>query len=306
MARAMILIAGLLTGAASADAQNRGVYPLGMTATSSGVTPASGFTYANQLLFYARNVAKDDDGETLANRGLNTVVMDMNSFIWVTDARVLGARYSATATIPIARNSLTSDVRGDISGGSGLADSYYLPAILGWEWPRLSTRAMYGFLAPTGRFTADATDNVGSGYWTHTLSSGQTLFLNEGRSVSISAFQMYEWHTTQEGTGIHAGDTFDLDYSLMGSALRRDAVRVQLGFAGYLARQLTGRTGPDLDPALSEERYAVNALGVAIAGAFPRSRANVTLKYFKEFANRATYQGYSVQIAGSIGFRSEP
>ena len=294
--------ASLLMGAARSDAQNRGVYPLGMSATNSGITPVSGFTYGNQLLFYVRDEAKDDDGETLPTGGLNTVVMDMNSFIWVSTRRVFGARYSATATIPVAKNSLTSDVRGNISGGGGLADSYFLPVILGWDGARVSTRAMYGFLAPTGRFDADASDNVGSGYWTHTLSSGQTLHLTSSQTVTLSAFEMYELHTEQEGTGVRPGDTFDVDYSLMGALLRRADVRVQLGVAGYLARQTTAKTGPDLDPALSEERYAVNGLGLAAGGAFPKQKASVTLKYFKEFANRATYQGYSVQIAGTISF----
>jgi len=32
-----------------AQAQNRGVYPLGMSAMNSGLTPAAGFTYSNQL-----------------------------------------------------------------------------------------------------------------------------------------------------------------------------------------------------------------------------------------------------------------
>lgn len=183
-----------------------------------------------------------------------------------------------------------------------MADSYFLPAILGWDAGRIAVRAMYGFLAPTGRFHADANDNVGSGYWTHTLSSGQTLQLDSSKIVSLSVFEMYERHTTQEGTGIHPGDTFDLDYSLLGAVVRRDDVRVQVGAAGYLARQTTAKTGPHLEPASSEERYAVNALGLAAVSAFPKRRASVTLKYFMEFANRATYQGYSAQIAGTISF----
>jgi hypothetical protein len=245
---------------------------------------------------------KGNSGETLPIGGLNTVAMDMNSFIWVSTKVFWGARYSATATIPVAKNDLTSDVQGRISGGSGLADSYFLPAILAWDADRVAVRAMYGFLAPTGRFNADASDNVGSGYWTHTLSSGQTFQVTKSKTVAISAFEMYEFHSTQEGTGIHPGGTFDLDYSLLGAIVRRDDVRVQLGPAGYLARQTTAKTGPNLDPALSEERYAVNSLGLAAVGAFPKHKANVTLKYFKEFANRATYQGYSVQVAGAISF----
>ena len=43
----------------SASAQVRGVYPLGMTATNSGVTPEAGFTYTNQFLFYSRSELKD-------------------------------------------------------------------------------------------------------------------------------------------------------------------------------------------------------------------------------------------------------
>ena len=57
----------------SSQAQNRGVYPLGMTATNSGVTPAPGFTYVNQLLFCSRDHAKDDKGDTLTVTGENYV-----------------------------------------------------------------------------------------------------------------------------------------------------------------------------------------------------------------------------------------
>jgi hypothetical protein len=75
-------------GAARAGAQNRGVYPLGMSANNSGVTPASGLTYANQLLFYSRDRAKDDEGNTTAT-GDNDVLMDMNTFAWVSPWKVL-------------------------------------------------------------------------------------------------------------------------------------------------------------------------------------------------------------------------
>ena len=172
----------MLIAARPARAQNRGVYPLGMSATNSGVTPESGFTYSNQLLFYARDQAKDDEGRTLPVTGLNTVVMDMNTLTWVSTKRILGARYSASATLPFAKNDLTSDIQGQISGGGGFADSYYLPFILGWSTKRADVRVMYGFLAPTGRFAAGANNNVGSGYWTHALSSGQTFYLTRGQA----------------------------------------------------------------------------------------------------------------------------
>jgi hypothetical protein len=82
-----------------------------MSATNSGVTPEGGFTYVNQLLFYARDEAKDDDGNTLPVTGEQSVIMDMNTLAWVSKKKVLaGARYSASVTIPIAKNNLTSDI----------------------------------------------------------------------------------------------------------------------------------------------------------------------------------------------------
>jgi hypothetical protein len=285
-----------------AGAQNRGVYPLGMSATNSGITPAPGFTYSNQLLFYSRDHAKDDDGHTKPVTGNNFVLMDMNSLVWVSKWKILGARYSATATLPFAKNDLTSDIHGNISGGGGFADSYYMPFILGWSEKRVSVRLIYGFLAPTGRYDPAANNNVGSGYWTHALSSGQSFQLLKSKKLTLSTFEMYEFHTTQEGTGIHPGDTFDLDHSLLWALPLTGAFRAQIGLAGYEARQTTAKTGPGLAPALSDERYAVNALGFAATGVVPKHKVSMALKLFKEFANRSTFQGYSVQVLGAIKF----
>jgi hypothetical protein len=274
-----------------------------MSATNSGVTPESGFTYSNQLLFYSRDEVKDQNGNALPITGSNTVLMDMNSIIWVSTKEFFGgARYSAFATLPFARNDLTSDIHGNISGGSGFADSYYVPFVLGWNNARVAIRALYGFLAPTGRFAAEASNNVGSGYWTNALSSGQTFYLTKDKSWAFSAYEMYEFHTTQEGTGTHPGQTFDLDYSLTKTLTFAKAPPLQIGVAGYEQRQTTATTGPQITPQEAAERYAVNALGLAFNLMFPMHKASLGMKYFEEFANRSTFQGFSLQFSGSIRF----
>jgi hypothetical protein len=284
------------------QAQSRGVYPLGMSAINSGITPQPGFSYSNQLLFYSRDQIKTNDGSTLPVSGNHSVLMDLNSLVWVSTATFLGgAKYSAIATLPFAKNDLTSDINGNISGGSGFADSYYVPLVLGWNKERVSLRVLYGFLAPTGRFAAGANDNVGSGYWTNAVSSGQTFNLMRSKSLSLSTFEMYEFHTTQEGTETRPGQTFDLDYSLT-YPFSFGATRLQIGPVGYEQRQTTATTGPAVTAEESRERYAVNALGFSSALAIPNRKLNLGVRFFEEFANRATFQGYSVQFSASIGF----
>lgn len=280
--------------------QNRGVYPLGMSALNAGSLPDSGWTYANQLLYYTRGRAKDNNGHTEPVNGAHVVLMDMNTLTWVNHRSTDGIHYAASATLPFARNSLTSDVEGPINKGSGFGDSYYLPLILGRNGQDVDVRVQYGFLAPTGKFGAGANDNVGSGYWTHTLSSGQTLRLARDRRLTLSAFEMYEIHTGQRVTNIRPGDTFDFDGSLMVKLPTGDAAQLATGAVGYFQRQTTARSGSGVPPETIGERYAVQAAGVVLAAVFPKLRANVGVKYFGEFANRSTFEGYSLQIFAAL------
>ncbi len=97
---AILIAIALLLLATPAQAQNRGVYPLGMSATNSGVTPEAGFSYVNQLLFYSRDQSRGPDGEALAT-GNNSVILAMNSFVWVSEQEILGgARFSMSASSP--------------------------------------------------------------------------------------------------------------------------------------------------------------------------------------------------------------
>lgn len=287
-------------GAHAASAQNRGLYPLGMSATGSGVVADPGLSYSNLFLFYARDKSVGPDGEVIAT-GQNSVLMDMNTIAWVSEKRVFGkAKFSMIATIPIANNSLSSDVNGSISGGGGLADSFYQPAVFGWHFDRADIKAGYGFLAPTGSFDPEANDNVGSGYWTHVFLSGQTFFPTESRRTAISAFQMYEIHDTQSGTGNRPGDTMNLDFSVMQTLPERGAARVQVGLIGYAARQTSAKTGPAVTAAESAMRYRINSLGVGSVVALPDRGVTLGFKYFYEFSNESTFEGSSLQISVGV------
>jgi hypothetical protein len=298
----VVVIVATLSTSRVADAQVRGVYPTGMNATNAGVTPGSGFTYSNLFIFNARDESKGPDGEIVAT-GSNAVLIDLNTFVWVSQRTWLGgARFSATASLLVSNNSLASDTKGQLSAGGGFADSFYQPFILGWTTGRVDIRTAYGVLAPTGRFDAEASDNVGSGYWTHAPSGGVTVFLTEDRMTTISAFHMYEFHTVQDGTDIHPGQTANIDYSVARTIRVKEDTLLQLGVIGYGQWQTTDKTGPTISAAERDARYKVNALGFASNVVLPARKVSLGLKYFKEFSNQSTFQGYTLQIAGAVTF----
>jgi hypothetical protein len=287
-----------------AHAQNRGVYPLGLSAINSGVSAAPGVTYSNSFLFYSRDEQKGANGEVLAT-GQQAVLLDMNTIIWASSQEIAtlgGARFSSAVTIPIANNSLSSSTQGAISGGGGLGDAYFQPVILGWHMQSADIRGIVGVLAPTGKFTAGATDNVGNGYWTPVIAAGETFYLSADAATTISLFEMYEFHTTQSGTHIRPGETLDLDYSAMRAFPLRADSRLQVGVIGYGAWQTTAKTGPDITAAEQAQRYRVNGLGAGLNLLLPTQKVTLSLKYFDEFSNRWTYQGYSLQISAGVGF----
>ena len=61
------------------QAQNRGVYPLGMSAIELGRHAGIRVYLFEPIALYTRDQAKDDEGRTLPVTGINTVVMDMNT-----------------------------------------------------------------------------------------------------------------------------------------------------------------------------------------------------------------------------------
>jgi hypothetical protein len=300
----LLLVFLLWLYSADTQAQNRGVYPLGLSAINSGASAEPGLTYNNAFLFYSRSEQKDGDGGVVAT-GQQSVLLDMNTLLWASVREIAalgGARFSSAVTIPIANNSLSSSVQGAISGGGGLGDLYLQPVILGWRYARADMRAVLGVLAPTGKFNAGATDNVGNGYWTPVIASGQTFYLTEDRATTISLFEMYEVHGTQTGTGIRPGDTIDLDYSVMHAFPFYAESRLQAGLVGYGARQTTAKTRPNITAAEEAQRYRVNGIGIGMNLALPARKVTLALKYFDEFSNRWTYQGYSLQISAGVAF----
>jgi hypothetical protein len=288
------------------QAQIRGLYPPGMNATNSGVMPEPGLSYQALFQLYSFDELTGPLGQSFPVNGTAAVLVDQNIIMWVSKAKLLGGNYAAVAVPTAANNSLTSATFGAIAAGAGFADSYYQPFTLGWHLTRADIQSGYGFVAPTGAFTARAVNNVGAGYWGQLLISGETVYLTSNKGTAVSAFEAYEFHGRQATTNIHPGQTFDIDYSVMQSLPLLNETKhgvLQVGLVGYGQYQTTNRNGPGVDPVVAaNNRYKVNALGPAANVILLDRKFAVGFKYFKEFQTRSTVEGHSVQISGSITF----
>ena len=118
--------------------------------------------------------------------------------------------------------------------------------------------------------------------------------------TAISAFEMYEFHTTQQGTKIHPGQNLNLDYSLTQAFQLPAGLRLQVGLAGYGQWQTTDKTGPSITPVQATSHYGVNALGFASNMILPARKVSLGVKFFREFSGRSTFQGYTLQISGAL------
>jgi hypothetical protein len=295
----------VLLAAVPANAQVRGLYTPGISATNSGVVPDPGLTYANCFLDYTFNELHGADGQRLQANPAFTTLADLNVFQYVSKKKVLGANIGAVAMLAIANSSLSFAALGNVAGGSGFGDSFFEPVVLGWRLKRADIQAGYSFVAPTGRFVPGSTTNIGAGYWAHCPFAGETVYLTKNRATAASAYQFYEFHGTQTGTGVHPGQTISLDYSVTQVVPLKKSWKtlVQAGLIGYGQWQTTDKTGPTvIDNALGRLHYGVLGLGVGANVILPERKVTLGFKYFKEFHAVNSVEGYSLQISGAITF----
>ena len=166
----------------------------------------------------------------------------------------------------------------------------------------MGVRAVYGFLAPTGRFEAGASDNVGSGYWTHAPAAGHGLSHERQNDHALRVSHVRVPHRSRKARTSIPGQTVNLDYSVARTIRLSEDTLLQLGLVGYGQRQTTDKTGPAITAAAGARITRSTRWGSRPTSMLPARKVSLGLKYFKEFSNRSTFQGYTLQISGAVTF----
>ena len=299
-----------------ASAQQKGQYIPGQQGLNAGVLPDPGFTYANISLDYSADTLKNASGNSAPLIGSYDIWAIENVFFYVPKFKVLGAKVAFYVVAPTPANgsltlgSLNFPNVAVNAGGFGLADTWVQPITLGWNLKRADVYVGYAFMAPTGRYTPGASDNIGSGYWGHHINTGSTFYLTKNKGTSANLFTDWEIHgskTTGTGTSATPGQAFTMEWGLgQVLPLKKDLSRLlQLGLIGYDQWQVSdngGLVAPNI-PAKPIPYYSVHAIGLQTNLIFPAKALVFTFKFEDEYRAFARPEGRTFVIGGSYTFR---
>jgi hypothetical protein len=199
----MALLALLFT-AAPGWAQLSGENLTGDMGVKSGTQPEPGLYVSAIYYRYKTDTLTGLNGKSLGldktGDANQTIAAGMPLFYYVTPKKVLGANFGMMAVLPFANGSLEAPGLGlSEEASSGMSDLYVMPLQLGWHFNRVDAIAGVGLFAPTGRYSAGASDNLGKGMWSYEVSGGATFYLDRQRSVSVSTTAFWETHGRKKG-----------------------------------------------------------------------------------------------------------
>jgi hypothetical protein len=294
----------LLCGALPTCAQQSGQWVPGQFGLNAGVIPDPGITYQNLALNYSAGTLNDSNGNARPGiTGTYQFWVDENIFMYVPKFKFLGAYLAPYVSLNVANGSLVADIAGTNlglkAGGDGLADTYVQPVNLGWHFSRANVSIGYGFFTPNGRFTAGATNNIGSGYWGNHINQANTFYLTKNKGTTASFFSDWEGHAKKAGTNVTPGQAYTMEWGI-GQALplAKDMSKiVQVGFVGYDQWQITDTRGalvPGLVP-----YYSSHALGVQANFIAPNKGLLFFFKYYNEQNAKARPEGRTFVFGGA-------
>ena len=321
----LISLGFVLVCALTSLAQQKGQWVPGQFGLNAGAIPDPGITYANMVINYSASQLNDSNGNKFLQNvtGTYSFWADENIIYYVPKHKILGGYFMPYIVLTGASGSLVADLSPILpggtgfnlsGGGSGFADLYVQPVNIGWHLKRADFNAGYSFTAPTGRYTAGASDNVGSGYWGNDITTGTTFYITKNKGTSANLATDWEIHgqktvasaVTGQLSKITPGQAFTDEWGLgQVLPLKKDMSQLaQLGLVGYDQWQVTSNGGNYLVAGVpvSASRvpyYSVHGIGFQANYILPAKDFLLFFKYYDEYSAKARVQGRTIVFGGS-------
>jgi hypothetical protein len=284
--------------------------------------------------FYTTDRLNDGDGDavhsvTLTPRGGRgvTLAVDVDvgiyvlapTLIWVSPWTLLGAKYGAFISPTFATSSVgaalaTVTGRGIEAETStfGVGDLFVQPLWLGWSLPHWDITVAYGFAAPVGQYdtstvtlpggatvTAEASDNIGLGFWTHQVQGAVTWYPWVHKATAVVTALTYEIHGEKADFDLTPGQNLTWNWGISQFLpLQKDQrLLLEVGLTGYSSWQITDDSGRDArNPSVRDE---VHAVGGQLGLTYVPWVASLNVHYLGEFAAQDRFQGqvFGISVA---------
>jgi hypothetical protein len=194
-----VLLYIMLSISSSLMAQQKGQCQPGEYGLNAANLPDPGITYADFNLNDSAGLLNFASGNPVNDTGTYDLWAVSNIFFDIPKFKTLGAKFAPLVAFPtLATGSLTLPFLGNGTtvgtGSLALEDTWFQPATLDWHLPRADVWTAYAFVAPTGRYTPDATNNVGSGYWGDDFSGAGTVYLTKDQGTTANIMGNWEIH----------------------------------------------------------------------------------------------------------------
>lgn len=287
--KSSILAAVLLAAPVVLQAQEpsfTGHYVPGVEGIKGATLPPPGFYIRNYNVFYYANRLNDGGRDRVPGDFRAFVYANLMRGIWITDWTFLGGNVGMDAILPIVYTDLTFP-DGSKDSKLGVGDIFFEPITLSWHQDRYSAAFGYSFFAPTGS-SKPGTARPGKGFWTHMLTGGVTLHLDEEKTWSLSLLNRYEFNTREDESNIRPGQVWTLEYGL-GKTL---TPTIEAGLSGYCQIQTTRDSGTGA----SNVKDQIFAAGPEIVMFCPRLTLFASLRYAFEFRAKDRPQGHTTTL----------
>src|SRR5580692_6224239 len=208
-------------------------------------------------------------------------------------------RFLARRSVPLTARTDAKQSREEGKSPLPILLTHYRPRIpLNMGWPfgkRVDFNAGYSFTAPTGRYTAGASNNVGSGYWGNDITSGTTLYITKNKGTTANLATDWEIHGQRTVASVPAGQTskitpgqaFTIEWGLgQVLPLKKDmSLLAQLGVVGYDQWQVSSNSGNYLVAGIPVAArrlpyYSVHGIGVQANFILPAKNVVASFKYY--------------------------
>lgn len=291
------------------NAQLKGGHLLGGMGLKSGTqAPQNTLTLLLPVYYYNSKSLQNSDGDEIATPNIDMLITGVG-INWISDFKILGATYGASAILPFAANRLDGN---ELESKSDFAysDTYIQPIQLGWQKKQVDILAGYQLYIPTGKYELGG-ENSGLGMWINEFTGGATVYFTDDKKWHLSSLLSYEIHGKKKDTDIKTGDILNIEggagktfYVLNNDKTAPKSI-INAGLIYYMQFKTTADEIPAGSLTINPDKDSVLALGAEANFLHLSSKTSFGLRWFGELDAINRFQGNTFFLTLAYIFSTE-